>query len=56
MNASLAKVESSSRRWKKEAKEGVEKVARAEAERDAAGHEASMVHMDAVMEGVPGRK
>ena len=47
MSASLAEVESSSQCWEKEAKEGVEKVARAEAERDAARHEASMARMDA---------
>ena len=43
---SLAEAESRSRCWEKEAKEGVEKVARAEAERDAALNEASMARMD----------
>ena len=46
LSASLAEAESRSRRWEKEAKEGVEKVARAEADRDAARHEAFMAHMD----------
>ena len=40
-------MESRSRRWKKEVKEGVEKVARTEAKRDAARQEASMARMDA---------
>ena len=47
LNASLDETESSSRRWEKEAKEGVEKLVGAEAERDVASHEASMAHMDA---------
>ena len=41
LRASLAEAGSRSRRWEKEAKEGVEKVARAEAERDVARHQAS---------------
>ena len=40
LSASLAEVESSSQRYEKKAKECVEKVARAEAERDSAHHEA----------------
>ena len=51
MSASLTKAESSSRRWEKEAKEGVKKVARAEVERDAARYEASMARMDAAAAG-----
>ena len=47
LSASLAKAESSSRRWENEVKESVEKVARAEAERDASRHNASMARMDA---------
>ena len=47
LSASLAEAKSRSRHWEKEAKEGVEKVARAEAERDATRHEASMARMDA---------
>ena len=47
LSASLVEVESRSQRWEKEAKEGVEKVARSEAERDAARHEGSMALMDA---------
>ena len=51
MSASLVEVESSSRCWEKEAEEGVEKVARAEAESDAARYEASMACMDAAAAG-----
>ena len=51
MSASLAEAESSSRQREKEAKEGVKKVARAEAERDVAHYEASMACMDAVVVG-----
>ena len=47
LSASLAEEESRSRRWEKEAEEGVEKVARVEVKRDAARHEASMARMDA---------
>ena len=36
----------SSRRWELEAKEAVERVVRAEAERDAARHEASMARLE----------
>ena len=51
LNASLAEAESRSQRWEKEAKESVEKVARAEAERDAARHEALKARMDADVGG-----
>ena len=47
LSASLAEAELNSRRWENEAKESIEKVARAEAERDAACHKASMARMDA---------
>ena len=47
LSASLAEAKLSSRRWENEAKESVEKMARAEAERDVACHNASMAHMDA---------
>ena len=47
LSVSLAEVEPRSQRWEKEAKEGVEKVARVEAERDAAHHKASMARIDA---------
>ena len=46
LSVSLAEAESRSWRWEKEAKEGVEKVARAKAERDASRHKASMAPMD----------
>ena len=49
LSASLVKAESSSRHWENEAKESVEKMARAEAKRDAARHDASMALMDADM-------
>ena len=47
LSASLAEAESSSRRWENEAKESVEKMARADVERDTARHDASMARMDA---------
>ena len=47
LSASLADAESSSRCWDNEAKESIEKMARVEAERDTARHDASMVCMDA---------
>ena len=47
LSASLAEAKSSSRHWENEAKESVEKMARAEAERDTACHDASMARMDA---------
>ena len=40
-------MESRSRWWEKEAKEDVEKVSQAKAEKDSARHEASMARMDA---------
>ena len=46
LSASVAKAESRSQCWEKEAKEGVKKVARAKEERDSDLHEASMAHMD----------
>ena len=46
-SASLDEVESSSRHWDNEAKESIEKMARAEVERDAACHDASMARIDA---------
>ena len=51
MSASLAEAESSSRRWENEAKESVEKMARAEAERDVARNDALMARMDADASG-----
>ena len=51
ISASLVEAESSSQRWEKEAKEGVKKVARAEAERDATRYEPSMARMDAAAAG-----
>ena len=47
LSPSLAKAESSSRGWENEARGSVEKMARAEAKRDAASHDALMAHMDA---------
>ena len=46
LSASLAEAESSSQRWENEDKESVEKMAQAEAERDATRHDASMARMD----------
>ena len=51
LSSSLAEAESSSQHREKEVKEGVEKVARAEVERDSACHEASMARRDAVAAG-----
>ena len=51
LHASLVEAESRSQRWKKEVKEGVEKVARLEAERDDARHEALPARMDASAAG-----
>ena len=56
MSASLAEVESRSRRWEMEAKEGMEKVARVEVERDAARHEASMAAWMPMQQGASGRR
>ena len=47
LSASLVGVESSSRRWENDAKESVAKMARAEADRDATCHDASMARTDA---------
>ena len=47
LSASLVEAKSRSRRWETGAKEGIENVARAEAERDATRHEASLACMDA---------
>ena len=47
LSASLTEVESSSRRWENEAKESIQKMARTEAERVFARHDASMARMDA---------
>ena len=42
----MMETEASSRRWELEAKEAVERAVRAEAERDAARHEALMARLD----------
>ena len=47
LSASLAEAESSSRRWENEARESVERMAQAEAVRDAARHDTLMARMDA---------
>ena len=52
LSASLAEVESTSRRREKEAKGSVERMAQAEAERDIARHDALMDRMDVVMAGI----
>ena len=46
LNSSLKEAQMSSRRWELEAKEAVERVVRAEAERDAARHEAAMARLE----------
>ena len=46
MDASLKEAQHSSRRWELEAKEVVERVVRAEVERDAARHEAAMARLE----------
>ena len=46
LDASLKKAQLSSRRWELEAKEAIERMVRAEAERDAAQHEAAMVWLE----------
>ena len=51
LSASIAEVESSSRRWENEAKGSLEKMARAKAERDVARHDSSMARMDAEATG-----
>ena len=47
LSASLVEAESSSLRWENEVRGSVERMARAEAERDAACHDALMARMDA---------
>ena len=47
LSASLKKAEASSRHWESEAKEAVERVVRAEVEKDVAHHETSMARLDA---------
>ena len=47
LSTSIAEAGSSSRHWENEAKGSLEKMARAEAERDAACHDALMARMDA---------
>ena len=51
LSASLDVAESRSQRWEKEAKEGIEKVARAKAEREATFYEALMARMDVDVAG-----
>ena len=46
LNASLNKAQLNARRWELEAKEAVDRAARAEAERDAARHEAAMARLE----------
>ena len=46
MNASLKEAQLNARRWELEAKEAVDRVARAKAERDAARHEAVMARLE----------
>ena len=47
LSAPLAEAESSSRCWENEARGSIERMARVEAERDAARHDALMANMDA---------
>ena len=51
LSASLAEAESSSQHWESEARGSVERMARAEAERDIAPHDAWMARMDAEVAG-----
>ena len=51
LNASLAKAKSKSKHWEKEAKVGVEKIERAEKERDEAKKEAKVAHLTTVAAG-----
>ena len=51
MGASLAKVKSKAKHWEREAKAGVEKVERAEKERDEAKQEARVARLTAVAVG-----
>ena len=46
LSASLAEAESSSRHWENEARGSIERMAHAEAERDATRHDALMARMD----------
>ena len=46
LNASLKKAQLNARPWELEAKEAVDRAARAEVERDAARHEAAMVRLE----------
>ena len=46
LNASLKKAQLNAQCWELEAKEAVDRAARAEAERDAARHEAAMVWLE----------
>ena len=46
LNASLKETRLNARRWELEAKEAVDRAARAEAERDAARHEVAMVRLE----------
>ena len=57
LSASLAEVESSSRRWENEARGSVEMMARGEAERDATRHDAQMARIMARLQnGVLGQR
>ena len=51
LSASLMEMEASSRCWESEANEAIEREVRAEAERDATHHEASMARLDAKATG-----
>ena len=51
MDAFLKEVQLTAQSWELEAKEAVDKVARAEAERDAARHEMVMARLETKAEG-----
>ena len=51
MNASLKEAQLNARHWELEAKEAVDKAARAKVEWDAARHEAAMAHLEADVVG-----
>ena len=51
MNASLKEAQLNAWHWELEAKEVVDKASRAEAERDAALHEAAMARLEADLAG-----
>ena len=51
MNASLKEAQLNAQHWELEAKEAVDKAARAEAERDASRHEATMARLEAEAAG-----